>query len=110
MEIQSKLLGIQIGGKDNPLWLSKKGTFSCAETWDKLRVKLPEVSWWKLVWFSLAIPKHFFLCWLACRDALVTKQKMVCWGYTGDVNRLFCHGGMESRDHLFFSYSFSKRI
>jgi hypothetical protein len=62
------------------------------------------------VWFSLAIPKHSFLCWLACRDALVTKQKMVCWGYTGDVNCLFCHGGMESRDHFFFSCSFSKRI
>lgn len=31
VEIQSKLPGIQIGGKDTPLWLSKKGTFSCAE-------------------------------------------------------------------------------
>jgi hypothetical protein len=54
VDIQSQLPGIKIGGVDTPIWLSKKGTFSCAETWDRLRVKFPEVSWWKLVWFFLS--------------------------------------------------------
>jgi hypothetical protein len=75
-----------------------------------MRVKYPETNWWKLVWFSIAIPKHAFISWLVCRDALITKQKMVCWGYMGDHNCLFCHGGMESREHLFFICRFSKRI
>jgi hypothetical protein len=75
-----------------------------------MRVKFPETNWWKLVWFSTAIPKHAFISWLVCRDALITKQKMVCWDYMDVPNCLFCHGGLESSEHLFFSCSFNMRI
>jgi hypothetical protein len=27
-------------------------------------VEFPIVSWWKMVWFSLAIPRHAFMLWL----------------------------------------------
>jgi hypothetical protein len=73
---------------------AKGPVYSCAETWDQLRVKLPIVDWHKVVWFSLA-PKHAFILWLALRDALVTKKKMCSWGFNGSSGCLFCYGCQE---------------
>jgi hypothetical protein len=35
---------------------------------------------------------------------------MYTWGYAGPSNCLSCYGCMESCDHLFFHYGFSRRI
>jgi len=43
-------------------------------------------------------------------DALTTKDKMCLWGFTSSSVCLFCHGFQESKGHLFFSCSFSRRI
>jgi hypothetical protein len=72
-------------------------------------VKLPAVDWHKVVWFSQAIPRHFIL-WLALRDALVTQKKMCSWGFSGPSVCMFCYGCQESKGHLFFACSFSRRI
>jgi len=90
-----------------PIWKTKKGVYNCSETWEVLREKLPTVSWWKTVWFSKAIPRHSFILWLAFRDALPTKARMSIWDYGGNLICPFCYGCIESRDHLFFSCSFS---
>jgi hypothetical protein len=87
-----------------------KTFFNCFETWEVLRENMPTVSWWKTVWFSKAIPRHSFILWLAFQDALPTKARMSTWGYGGNVLCPFCYGCIESRDHLFFSCSFSRRI
>lgn len=84
--------------------------YSCAETWDYLREKADAVSWWKAVWFSVAIPCHAFILWLVFRDALITKEKMCKWGFNENYLCSFCRGKIESRDHLFFGYSLSSRI
>jgi hypothetical protein len=57
-----------------------------------------------------SILRHSFLLWLVFQDALVTKQRMSGLGYTGQILCLFCYGAQESRDHLFFRCSFSRRI
>jgi len=110
VDIQSWLLEIDLGEVDQPVWDTKSGVFSSAETWERLRVKKPEVFWHGIVWFSAAIPRHAFILWLAFHDALSTKEKLCGWGYSGDSLCLFCHASQESRDHLFFECSFSKRI
>ncbi|XP_062173706.1 uncharacterized protein LOC133879186 [Alnus glutinosa] len=74
---------------------SCSGTYSCAAAWEKLRVKRPVVEWWKILVFC---------------DAIVTKEIMCRWGYARSTNCLFCHGFQESRDHIFFQCSFSRRI
>jgi hypothetical protein len=81
IEIQRRLPKVAIGREDLPVWKASKWVYSYAETWDQLRVKLPIVDWHKVVWFSLAIPKHAFILWLALRDALVTKENMCSWGF-----------------------------
>lgn len=88
--------------KDQPFWsVSTKGIYNNADTWEAIRVKLPKVVWWKLIWFGLAIPKHFFILGLALRDSLITGRKMMNWGYKGDVNSPFCRGCIEEGSHLF---------
>jgi hypothetical protein len=59
--IQSRLHEVSIGVTDMAIWKSKKGFYSCSETWEFLREKMPTVSWWKSVWFSKAIPRHSFI-------------------------------------------------
>jgi len=63
------LLEIPIGEFDKPIWNSKKGLHS----WTKKK-KRPEVTWFKVVWFPLAIPRHAFMLSLVFRGALVTKE------------------------------------
>jgi len=108
--IQSKLTDVPIGNTNLPVWKSSNGIYSCSATWELLREKCPAVVWWKIVWFSMSIPRHSFILWLVFRDALVTKHRMCSWGFTGPSNCLFCHGCIESRDHLFFLCGFSRRI
>jgi hypothetical protein len=86
------------------------GKYSCFETWNQLRVKVLKVDWYNIVWFPLAIPRHSFILWLAFKDGLTTKYRMSLWGYTGSMACLFCHGHIETKEHLFFSCSFSQRI
>jgi hypothetical protein len=110
VEIQSPLPEVTIGTEDVPVWNSRKGTFSCSETWDKLRVKSPIVNRYNTVWFPLAIPRHSFILWLAFRDALNTKEKLCLWGFNCSSVYLFCHAQQESKEHFLFSCSFSRRI
>jgi hypothetical protein len=76
VHIQGQLSSVNIGVKDLAIWKAKKGVYNCAETWDALREKENVVERWKIVWFSVAIPRHSFLLWLVFRDALITKEKM----------------------------------
>jgi hypothetical protein len=57
----------------------------------------------------LFLSMHFFL-WLALKDAIVTKEHMCRWGYSGDSLCLFCRSRQENRDYLFFECSLSKRV
>jgi hypothetical protein len=101
---------VEIGEYDLPAWNCKNGKYVCSETWDAIRKNEVQVKWWKVVWHSVAIPKHVFLLWLVFRDVMITKSRM-CWlGIHGDCLCPFCHSGMESRDHLFFECSFGYRI
>jgi len=110
VEIQCRLLENLIGGADLAVWHSPNGAYSCTATWDQLRVKLPVVPWWKLVWHPLAILQHFFFLWLVFKDAIVTKYRMSSWRYIGNVLYLFCHACHESQEHFFFQCGFSLRI
>uniref|UniRef100_A0A2N9IBN2 Reverse transcriptase domain-containing protein n=1 Tax=Fagus sylvatica TaxID=28930 RepID=A0A2N9IBN2_FAGSY len=111
VSIQSKLCLITLGEEDRAVWsASSSGKFSCAATWNELRSKGNEVSWWKLLWFSLSIPRHSFIGWLAMHNKLPTKERMLKWGFIVDGNCVFCRNSLETRNHIFFECSFSKRL
>jgi hypothetical protein len=98
------------GGVDVPVWNSKSGIYKCVDAWESLRSKQPVVPWWRVVWFNFAIPRHAFLLWLTFKNALLTRDRLCAWGITGSMDCLFCHASQESRDHLFFECSVSRRI
>ncbi|XP_062158796.1 uncharacterized protein LOC133866284 [Alnus glutinosa] len=110
VDIQSRLPKVILGEVDKAVWDSKNGEFSSSETWEKLRVAHSITNWHKIVWFPASIPKHSFVLWLVFHGALITKEKMCSWGFNGNISCLFCHACVESRDHLFFSCGFSRRI
>lgn len=76
----------------------------------KISDRKPLVDWYTLVWFSVAIPRHASFLWLAFHDALVTREHMCRWGYSGDSLCFFCHVKQENRDHLIFECGLSRRI
>jgi hypothetical protein len=109
VNIQSQLPGIAIGETDVLVWKSRRGVYSCSKTWNSLRIKAPEVPWWQVVWFPLAIPRHAFLLWLVFRNALTTKDHMCGWGFTGNSLCRLCYGCQEFI-HLFFQCNFCRRV
>lgn len=53
-------------------------------------------------------PKHSFICWLAMRRRLLTKDRTLRMGITQDSESMLCNGHTESIDHIFFDCTFSK--
>ena len=57
-----------------------------------------------------AIPRFAFITWLAMRNRLSTKERLVSWVIKCDSLCLLCRASIENRDHLFFKCSFAKRV
>jgi len=109
--IQSKLPEVPIGEVDKPVWIiARSGSYVCSDTWNHLRRKKDEVSWWPLVWHSFSIPTQAFILWLAVLNRLTTGDRLIAWGFQGDSNCTFCRGEIQSQNHMFFLRGFSSRI
>lgn len=68
------------------------------------------MAWYKLVWFTNAIPKHSFILWLAVKGKSLTQDRMQAWQFEGNSNCVFCNQQKDSVDHLFFDCFFSQKI
>ncbi|XP_039068433.1 uncharacterized protein LOC120214662 [Hibiscus syriacus] len=77
------------------------GPVNASSIWDSIRSKNQKVPWHKLVWFSLHIPKHSMITWMALLDRLPTKDRLHRIGLTNDCSCLLCNSEVETRDHLF---------
>lgn len=92
-------------GPDVILWKRQTNefgkVFSTAETWQMIRLQYPTLSWSKVIWFPLGVPRFAFISWLAIRNRLSTGDRMRAWGQVQGC--LFCGEPNESRDHLFFA-------
>ena len=108
VHIKSQLHAMEIGELDQAVWIySKKGLYSCAKTWEFIRLKCLKVSSWRVIWHYFSIPKHAFILWLAANDRLPTGENLTKWGLMGDNLCVFCRSCIEGEDHLFFLCSFS---
>ena len=54
-----------------------------------MRSKQPVVDWWRMVWHSSAIPRHAFICCLDLRNRLTTHDRLLNWGYQGNILHVF---------------------
>lgn len=99
---------------DNYVWIPVRGRgngcFSVSETWRALHPFPLEVPWHKAVWFAGRIPKHAFITWIAARDRMVTRDRLIRWGLSVPSTCVLCTGREESRQHLFFYCVYSKQV
>lgn len=96
---------------DSYSWsLSNDGKFSFKHTWEHLRKRKRKIEWHNAVWFKNHTPKHAFITWTAMHDRLTTKFRMLTRGIEINSNCIFCNFACETRDHLFFHCSFTRRI
>ncbi|XP_016699868.1 uncharacterized protein [Gossypium hirsutum] len=58
--------------------------------WEDIRVKGRKVSWHRLLWFPLHIPKHSIIAWMAILNRLPTRDSLVSMGLTVDAGCLLC--------------------
>lgn len=69
------------------------------------------VSWAPVVWCSFGIPRQSFLTWLVVLDRCPTRDRLIRWGLEGiDPACLLCNSHAETRNHLYFDCSFSRRL
>lgn len=86
------------------------GDFSAAKTWVALHPAPEPVPWHSSVWFKAGIPKHAFHAWVSARNRLPTRDRLLGWGLSVPSSCLLCGIDDETRDHLYFSCSYSKLI
>ncbi|KAG7548268.1 RNA recognition motif domain [Arabidopsis suecica] len=90
-------------GKDVILWKGKgdlnKSTFSTHETWEATREAKPRIEWYQGIWFLHATPKHSFIAWLATKNRLATRDRMLNWRAGVNTSCVFCNEPVEDRDH-----------
>ncbi|XP_019240695.1 PREDICTED: uncharacterized protein LOC109220693 [Nicotiana attenuata] len=80
----------------------------CESGYHWRRGELEQWPWSRGVWNRMNNPKHSFICWLAMRRKLLTKDRTLRMGITEDSECMLCDGQAESIDHLFFECTFSK--
>ena len=68
------------------------------------------VPWKGAIWNSGGVPRHSFHAWLVTLNRLPTRDRLLSWGLAVPATCLLCNQGDESRDHLFFSCSFSSEL
>jgi hypothetical protein len=64
VEIQSRLPEVSIGEVDQPVWGTKSGVFSSAETWKELRKKKKK-AWSGMAWGSLVLCSYSYISMLS---------------------------------------------
>lgn len=67
----------------------------------------PYVTWDKLVWNRLSVPKYRFITWMEVHNKLQTFEKLVKFEVTYYATCLICSAADETNGHLFFSCRFS---
>ncbi|XP_039032023.1 uncharacterized protein LOC120166937 [Hibiscus syriacus] len=77
------------------------GAQQIREIWNLIRTKGTKVTWHKLIWFPLHIPKHSMIAWMTLLDRLPTKDRLKHMGLNIDDKCVFCKHSLETRDHVF---------
>ncbi|XP_039060369.1 uncharacterized protein LOC120204345 [Hibiscus syriacus] len=72
------------------------------EIWEISRTHEQKVSWHRLIWFPLHIPKHSLLAWMVLPDSLPTRDHLQRMGICSEGICINYNLFQESRDHIFF--------
>ena len=102
LEIRDRVRDVLICNQDYVSWNGLSGNqVSLPSIWNSFRATVAVVTWSELVWNSFAIPKCSFILWLAIKNRLLTRDKLISYGMIIDPACLLCSGNVESVHHLF---------
>ncbi|XP_074305946.1 uncharacterized protein LOC141641172 [Silene latifolia] len=104
--VKTELAAGYLNGK----WHEQPDGYSPARCYRWLRGVRTKVGWYSVIWNPWNSPKHSFLGWIWVHDALKTKNKLLQFGVTDDVDCMLCGLGIETQEHLFFYCPYSRRV
>lgn len=86
--------------------------FSVSVVWQAIRETDNVVDWFKVVWFTQAIPRHSFIVWLIMGGYLKTQDRLKSYEINPQVIQLcsLCSQVMDSHCHIFFECNFSTQV
>ncbi|XP_057543926.1 uncharacterized protein LOC130823325 [Amaranthus tricolor] len=87
-------------------WVNS-ATYNIKTVYKELIGSSAHVSWSKLVWHRISLPKASFIFWMTMLNKLKIKDHLMRSGVTPDDCCPLCCMACESIAHLFFSCSFS---
>ncbi|XP_039057118.1 uncharacterized protein LOC120200312 [Hibiscus syriacus] len=86
------------------------GTIYTRDIWEAVRDRKSKVSWHKIIWFPMHIPKFSMISWMAILDKLPTRDRLSRMGIVIDTQCVLCNEATESRNHLFVDCNFAKLL
>lgn len=101
MDLRIKVASTHIHCTDFITWDGRRRkSVSLSSIWSSFRESSPLVPWFDIVWNSFSIPKCSFIFWLAIRNRLLTRDRMLSFGMQVDSSCVLCGGGPESIYHI----------
>ena len=82
--------------------------FDTHQTWNSIRVPQSKVQWYKGLWFAGSTPKCSVMSWVAVHNRLATGDRLLQWNSQANAQCILCNSAVESRNHLFFSCTFTR--
>lgn len=99
-QFRNLLSTCHIGSEDIVYW-NNIHPVSMKVIWDSLRRRGTPLGWLPLIWNKFHIPACSFISWLACRDRLLTKDRMILLHMVTDPRCVLCRSYNEDAEHLF---------
>ncbi|XP_074277721.1 uncharacterized protein LOC141601346 [Silene latifolia] len=70
-------------------WMGKQVAYTVNEGYNWLRGPTPEVSWWRVCWNTMNVPKASFIYWAVVLGRLLTKDRLVLPDVCSCYNKSF---------------------
>lgn len=98
--IRESILTVHIHPLDATLWDGAKHV-NISAIWHSIRRRHSAPPWLPAVWHEFSVPKCSFFVWLALQSSLLTKDKLIDYGYNISPTCIMCNSAEESCRHLF---------
>ncbi|XP_039070402.1 uncharacterized protein LOC120217278 [Hibiscus syriacus] len=93
------------------LFVDSGSDIKTGKIWEDMRVKVPKVPWYSLVWFPGCIPKHNIILWMTILDRLPTWVRLLRMELSIENDKcVLCDVEAKTRDHLFFDCGFTREL
>ena len=103
VRFREMLNNFPISASDSVLWNGDSQT-KVSVVWNSIRQRSSPKPWLPLLWHKFHIPACSFICWLACLERLLTKDRMLHLQMeVVDLKCVLCRSYDENTAHLFSS-------